>query len=455
MAIYRTRSGSIGSSSSSGRPAVGSSPGSGGTPTPRPPVGPTINDGRPASHVPGGHNNYDPNDHVYSEAEYIREDVMNSDIYKQAYSLFSSSPDYSMFLQRLQGILDSITVAEDTFWDRIGVSNKFDDSLRSAYDYAIEQIQLLVKEFHEWYNSLPATQVQQYQDAGINAAITGAGVSGSTLNGQTAQRNFVESTDPAQQLATLSDIALSKIPGVVSTISGVWKSLQDVRLANRAQSFNEKSWLADTRKSLLEQGFTLNDDGWNSVDDFYSWTQKISEDPKLSKMFKESSIGQLFSDMSYNGIMSVVGSKPTTWTQDVFGVDFEEFYNDLGNFQLESWYDLLKYRTEKARYDSDYWEVRDGKKDGNLETIRREHETFVKNFEKTQSEHKLAFLNKWIERAKSSKDPVAKFAVNQILFDDPTVALLDTGADLVYNIRDQFKESGLSPVEFAKSLLSR
>lgn len=381
----------------------------------------------------------------------IKYRVENSEIYRQAYALFSSSPDYNLWLQRLVGILDSINTVTNTWLDDIGLSNHFNDSVTEAYNYAIEQIQSLLSEFQTWRNSLPSTQVQQLQDAGINSAITGQNVSSSVIDPQSVNRPQMQSADPLQGVALLADIALTKIPGIASTIAGVWQTVQGVRQLNRSQSFNEKSWLANTRKSLIEQGYTIQDGNWNTIDDFNSWTNSLQNDPAVDSTYKKNLTNYLLNDLEYQSLASFTTG--TNWSNRAFGVDLEDLYNDIGNYQLRTWRDTLKFKADKAKYDSEYWNVRDGKQDGDLENIRRQHETFVKNFEKAQAEHKLSFLNKWIDRASKSKDPVAKFAVNQILFQDPTVALLDTGADLMYNIGEQFKQSGLSPLEFGKSLL--
>lgn len=370
----------------------------------------------------------------------LRYRVESSNIYRQAYELFSSKNEYKFFLQRLVGILDSINVNTQTWVDLLGLSNNFNDSITEAYNYAVEQIQLLLQEFHQWYNSLPTTQVDQFQQAGVNSAITGQGLTGSSLNGQHAQRNFIESTDPLETLNSLSDIALNKIPSVVSTVSSVWKSIQDVRLANRTQDFSESSFLAGVRKSLIEQGFTLGDEQWNSLSDFHNWTVRISSDPKLSKMFKDSSVGQFFSDLSYNGIMSVVGSNPDTWTERSFGKTFEEFYNDLGDFQIQTYFDQLEYSHKKAEYDRNYISVRNGKTAGQIQNIEDEMRRFQASFQKTFYENKLSFISRWSDRIKKSKDPVAKFALSKVLFGDNLVSGLDVGSDGLNMILDEYKK---------------
>lgn len=430
-------------------------------PTPNPPSGavPQVGVGQWLSYSPHGFNEdvsfgsrpFDGNkEQAISEILYR---VENSSIYRQAHELFSSNPEYKLWLQRLEGVLDSINTVTSTWLDDLGLSNNFNDSVTEAYNYAIQQIQALLTEFQSWRNSLPSTQVDQLQDAGINAAITGQGVSSSVTNPQSVDRPQMQSADPIEGIRLLSDIALTQIPGIASTIAGVWSTVQGVRQATRAQDFTEKSWLANTRKSLVEQGYSIQDGAWNTIDDFNSWTMALQNDPAVDSKYKKNLTNYLLNDLEYQSLASFTTG--TGWSNRAFGLDLEELYNDIGNLQLSTWRDTLKFKADKAKYDRDYWNVRDGKQDGDLENIRRQHETFVKNFEKTQSEHKLNFLNKWIDRAQKSNDPVAKFAVNQILFQDPTVALLDTGADLLYNLGSQFKESGLSPLEFGKSLLKR
>lgn len=383
------------------------------------------------------------NNGIYTESaerdqaiQYVIERVKSSSAYQQALQLFQNTKGAEVFLSRLEAILSSISSAEFTIWDSLGLSNNFDDSVEEAYRYAIEQIQALLAEFHSWKNSLPSTQVQQYSDAGINAAVTGVGVSGSSLNPQSVARNPFQSTNPMDVISGISDIALNQIPNVVSTISNTWKSLQDVRLANKqfglsesAQQFTEDSFLASARKSLIEQGFTLSDDSWSSIDDFNKWIDNASADPKISKLLSDERVGAFFSDLKYQGL--VYATSDLGWTERNFGKTFESFYNDLGNFQLDIFADNLQYQRALSRYNREYQEVVKGKDSGAVQIIENEMKKFQYDFEKNFASQKSSFLNSWISRIKKSKDPVAKFALSKVLFGDNAVAGLNLGSDMM------------------------
>lgn len=383
------------------------------------------------------------NNGVHSESaerlqaiQYVLDRVKSSSAYKQALELFSNTKGAEIFLSRLDAILSSISSAEFTIWDSLGLSQNFNDSVEEAYRYAIEQIQALLSEFHSWKNSLPSTQVQQFADAGINAAVTGVGVSGSTLNSQSTARNPFQSTNPMDVISGISDIALNQIPNVVNTISSTWKSLQEVRLANkqfglseRAQQFTEDSFLASARQSLIQNGFSLSDESWNSIDDFNKWIDNASYDPKISKMLSDERVNSFFSDLKYQGLM--YSTSDLGWTERNFGKTFEEFYNDLGNFQLDIFADNLRYQRALSKYNRQYQEVLKGKDAGEVQNLMNEVKKFQLSFEKTFASQKSDFLNQWINRIKKSKDPVAKFALSKVLFGDNAVSALNLGSDVL------------------------
>lgn len=392
---------------------------------------------------------------------YVIERVKNSSAYKQALDLFQNTKDAEIFLSRLEAILSSISSAEFTIWDSLGLSNNFDDSVEEAYRYAIEQIQALIAEFHSWKNSLPSTQVQQYSDAGINAAITGVGVTSSSLNGQSVVRNPFQSTNPMDVISGISDIALNQIPNVVNTVSNTWKSLQDVRLATkqfglseRAQQFTEDSFLASARKSLIEQGFTLSDESWNSISDFNKWIDNASNDPKFSKMLSDERVNSFFSDLKYQGLM--YSTSDLGWTERNFGKTFEQFYNDLGNFQLDIFANNLRYQRALSKYNREYQEVLKGKDAGEAQNFESEMRKFQSQFEKIFASQKSTFLNTWISRIKKSHDPVAKFALSKVLFGDNLVSGLDIGSSGLNAIMDEYKKKGhgtfISPVGVGTNL---
>lgn len=416
---------------------------------------------------PNGNSDLD-NNGIYTESAervqaiaYVLERVKASTAYKQALDLFQNTRGADIFLTRLDAILSSISSAEFTIWDSLGLSNNFDDSVEEAYRYAIEQIQALLSEFHTWHNSLPVTQTQQFADAGVNSAVTGIGLTGSSLSPQNVSRNPFQSTNPMDVISGISDIAFNQIPNVVATVSNVWKSLQDVRLANkhyglseRAQQFTEDSFLASARKSLIEQGFTLSDDSWSSISDFNKWIDNASADPKFSKLLSDERVDAFFSDLKYQGL--TYATSDLGWTERNFGQTFEEFYNDLGNFQLDIFANNLRYQRALSKYNREYQEVLKGKDAGEAQNFENEMKKFQSQFEKIFASQKSNFLNTWISRIKKSKDPVAKFALSKVLFGDNLVSGLDIGSSGLNAVMDEFKKKGrgtfISPIGVGANL---
>lgn len=113
--------------------------------------------------------------------------IIDSQLYQLAYQEFSSDPEYgSQFLSELQLIPYSYDVVDENFWDEfvsaIGASSKYEKAITDSFNAAMKAIQALVSSYHSFINSLPESQVQQLRDAGYNAAVTGEGLTGSSLD---------------------------------------------------------------------------------------------------------------------------------------------------------------------------------------------------------------------------------------------------------------------------------
>lgn len=128
------------------------------------------------------------------------------------------------------------------------------------------------------------------------------------------------------------------------------------------------------------------------------------------------------------------------WTERNFGKTFEQFYNDLGNFQVDIFADNLRYQRALSKYNRDYQEALKGKDAGEAQNMQNEMIKFQSQFEKKFASQKSSFLNSWINRIKKSKDPVAKFALSKVLFGDNLVSGLDLGSDGLNAIVDEFKK---------------
>ena len=193
--------------------------------------------------------------------------VIQSLPYRQAYELLSGASD-PVWIQRLEAIPYSVDDANSTFFDDIGLSNKYEDKQNANYQYCMEQIQALVVEYQNWVNSLPKTQVQQFADAGINSAITGQGVTGSEINPQsvTSDPSSLSSTEPIDMIGTIGSLVFDGSNGILSalqTFNQIGVNKETLRQSARSSHWN-------IQKDLMSHGFMTFPKS-SSVEDFDTW----------------------------------------------------------------------------------------------------------------------------------------------------------------------------------------
>lgn len=112
--------------------------------------------------------------------------IVSSSIYKQAYKIFSSDSQYGTpFLRQLEMIPNQFSVRAPNFWDNLsnilGGTSDYDNLINDAFNQAMDEIRVLVQNYYTFINSLPREQVEQLAEAGINAGVTGEGVTPSSM----------------------------------------------------------------------------------------------------------------------------------------------------------------------------------------------------------------------------------------------------------------------------------
>lgn len=346
--------------------------------------------------------------------------IKQTDTYVQAYNLFSSSPDYSMFLQRLQAIIDGVNTTFNSWSDKLGFANNYEDSIQEAYNHALEQIQALLAEFHQWKNSLPSTQVDQLSQAGVNAAITGANLSPSSLNPQTVSRHPMASSNPMEALSFIGDVALNKIPSIVSTVSGVVSTIKQTRLANRIQDFSEKTALAGFKSDLIKNGYVDLAKNMENFEDFNSVFSYVHNDSKVEKQFYDSKVQALFSRWTYKGLQKYddapvsMGYDDTAFERD-FGVTFESFYNSLAEFQIKQLAASKEFEYLYSQNQRDYQYYIDVKDQANAENAYNRMKKSQSDFNKKMIKQSNSFVSSWIKKVNDSNDFLAKYALLSLL----------------------------------------
>lgn len=142
--------------------------------------------------------------------------ILSSPVYEQAYSVFYNDKSYGTpYLQQLMTIPYAHSVRDENFWDSVsnafGATSGFEAAVQDAYNIALDEIRSLLSQYYAFRNSLPVEQVQQMAEAGVNAALTGEGITPSTM----ANEGVVSGTQPSQ--SQYSNDQLSQ--GVTSFVS--------------------------------------------------------------------------------------------------------------------------------------------------------------------------------------------------------------------------------------------
>lgn len=268
-----------------------------------------------------------------SSADSIKERVKASSIYRAVFHVFSAELD-KYWLTQLNGIVDSIVGATETFWDVHGFSNASSDKNEAIYNEAINNIQALYNQYQSYKNSLPKTQVQQFADAGINAAITGNGVNGSTLGENPLQTgaSSLPSTNPGEYIAQVANFALSASSGITTTL----KSVADTVLAFRGQGFqsdvhqfNREQFeqtkvesFARFKAEMASKGVMLSSSSWDELDSKDpNWNQ--SSGAKANKLYNDWLL--LDNTYKYGPELSAFGSVDK---------DLQDDFQDIGYMQL-------------------------------------------------------------------------------------------------------------------------
>lgn len=190
----------------------------------------------------------------------LPEMIRSSSIYKDAYELFSSDKSYGgPFLEQLLMVPESFAIRDKNFWDSFtetfGGTSGYENTFTDAFNNAMDEIRLLVQNYHTFKNGLPAEQVQQLAEAGINSAITGEGISPSSM----PESFGTALSQPNQSQSTYSNDQLSQgvssfveFLGSMSTLLGTGfnaSSLMGMLDIAERESYNKQ----ETHDLLLSQ----------------------------------------------------------------------------------------------------------------------------------------------------------------------------------------------------------
>lgn len=175
----------------------------------------------------------------YTMTGILRTALEMSTGYQSALTIFQSDPKYGpRFIALLQSFLSSVALPENTISNR-----KNENNFVTAYNQISSQIATLLGQYYEFINTLPKEQVEQFSEAGVNTAITGAGLSSSVLESpESAPVQGVANTTPEETASAVFNGVSSVLQfagtffNIFSGASALPKALTSMDLANDLSS---------------------------------------------------------------------------------------------------------------------------------------------------------------------------------------------------------------------------
>lgn len=349
----------------------------------------------------------------------IARQVINSPAYQSAYDVLSAEPDKS-WLQRLEMIPYSVDDPEQTLLDNVGLSTAFQDKQDANYQYCMEQISALMSEYQTWKNTLPVTQVQQMADAGINSAITGANIQGSSIPnvGVSSDPSRLQSTNVGEYVHNFVDRFLNLSSGVLDWIG----KFNEISLNNRRLKYDQDSSFADFVSHLSKDGIVLPaeiksfDDLLNSDDK--SWYDNASS--RAKRLFNEfteirnmDAYGNTIVDRTLKGDYRT-GNVYAHENEDGrlisrFGslngasINIDEYSKNIADLQYNLWLKDLEYRSEYAKQKKDWHDENGYTNAEDIELFESETNASEKMIKKYERE-KMSIYVEYLKRLKSESD---------------------------------------------------
>lgn len=190
----------------------------------------------------------------------LQREFLDSAAVKQAIQLFLNCPNPDIWLSRLASIVNSIVSPHDnSFGDNpirnIGEFFGGDKERAAALNTAYNNLNSLLAEFYQWFNSLPAEQRSQFDAAGINIALDG----GSAITGSSAPSASIQPSGVVDASNIAFDNAVNFVTSVGSGLLGLIGAVQNTfKLTQSAKqiSIAEDTTLSDINQKRLSLGLS-------------------------------------------------------------------------------------------------------------------------------------------------------------------------------------------------------
>lgn len=337
----------------------------------------------------------DPNQGEFRDNDPTRgleADVKSSPTYINAYNLFSSDPQYGQeYLDRLESIATSGRYANESWFAQLRAHSKTDTKNDALLREILVQIDALVEQYMQFINSLPTTQAQQRQQAGINDAVDGGQSIGSSELSSTPQPNMasgqMEVDDPFETLTSFIGSVTSLSGGLIDIVnSGVnmFSKLQDLDLRKNQQMFAFASY-------LNENGFLISSDG--SEIDIDSIIDSFNQSPRVEFVRNE----------------QVVNRAKSRYSRDFYGqLDqyvTSEVMQDLSKLSIDIAFAQRESLHRKSIFERDYFSTLNPENMATYDEASSKYQAEMSklNVERGQKFNKMYWdlVEKWKEKADS------------------------------------------------------
>lgn len=354
--------------------------------------------------------------YVSSFLNTYQQQFLNSAAVAEAIRLFQSSPNPEPWLARLRAIVESIITPNQTFISSIGEQFTGDLDGTAALTNAFTNLNNLVSEFHQWYNSLPAEQRNQYEAAGLNVALDG----GSAISGSSVPSASVQSSNVVDAANASFDNAVNFVTSIGGGLLGLIGAVQNTfKLAQTQKQIQiaEDTTLSDVNQKRLALGLsplnTLSQVSSQKVidaDELSSFGIRSKNEQeaasKQSRVALETEVNPLYDSVDnaarlgigpYNEIMAEIGN-----VQLATKLYNQLYQSELTNFNLEQ--QKIK-NTVLSEYGGELalGEAQTALEEQSAKRAQFKRSAALEDLGETLVNYKKAMLKDWIEKANSGR----------------------------------------------------
>ena len=349
----------------------------------------------------------------------LQREFLESAAVKQAIQLFLNCPNPDIWLSRLASIVNSIVAPHDYSYgdnpiQNIGEFFGGDKERAAALNTAYNNLNALISEFHQWFNSLPTEQRAQFEAAGINVGLDG----GSAITGSSSPSASIQSSGVVDASNIAFDNAVNFVTSVGGGLLGLIGAVQNTfKLAQTQKQIQiaEDTTLSDVNQKRLALGLSplakLSDVSSPKVidaDELSSFGIRSKNEQeaasKQSRVTLETEVNPLYDSVDnaarlgiapYNEIMAEIGN-----VQLATKLYNQLYQSELTNYNLEQQkiknQVLSEYGGELA-----FGEAQTALEEQSAKRAQFKRSAALEELGETLVNYKKSMLKDWIEKANS------------------------------------------------------